>query len=516
VSPHNKSGGDDPTEPTPPFDKSINEGSDMNLDSVSPTAPVDINNTGSIPDLGFASLPKDQSDGLEIVQMDSRPKTVEDLPLRDAPVDSSALKTILLTELPQSTQSLLANVEMQISNTSSSSITPSSKRRSMLGSFILLGPLGRDEGEPPELENVLELRSLAAPRRAVLRRAIHTDRGEQYRSHFAQEGELARQIVHANLVRTYQVGQYEGISYRIREFVVGISLSDFCSSDKNEQLTYIETMALMQQVSGVLTYLHQLTDAKGQNLNLVHGSISPSEILIGQTGKARLTEPALCQKAGLEIKPSQMTRSAKSAYAAPEQLADNRTTAASDWYSLGVVLSELLIGEPLKPLPPPELGLDMNALSIELDRRSSITAELNNICRGLLADNESMRLIYAQKLKDYCDTSLAKMSRQPADDILSALVRSTRAPVFLANEIQPTDETIQPNFKPEEPLRVDKRPLSENTPLIASPRGPTAINHGIIKANRQQSAAQVPWLLMLFLVFVGVVFGIVIMSVIAG
>ncbi len=155
---------------------------------------------------------------------------------------------------------------------------------------------------------------------------------------FAAEGQAAANLRHANIVRVLDSGQVEGIPYLAMDYIEGQSLAQCLA---HRPLDRESAVRLLCSVARAVDYLHQQ--------GIIHRDLKPSNILVDGEGQPIVTDFGLAK---LLYDNSQLTQSGMAAgtpsYMAPEQAAGqtSRATPASDVYSLGAVLYELLTGRP--------------------------------------------------------------------------------------------------------------------------------------------------------------------------
>jgi eukaryotic-like serine/threonine-protein kinase len=172
--------------------------------------------------------------------------------------------------------------------------------------------------------------------------AIKTLRPEALRDataleRFKQEIRLARKIAHRNVVRTYDLGELNGMYYLTMEYVEGTSLKQLIES--RGKLPVSVTLTVGKQLCRALEVAHQEgvihRDIKPQNL-----VVDPSGFLkVMDFGIARLVNPPKGKgltEAGVSIGTPD--------YMSPEQLTGAELDARSDLYSAGVVLFECVTG----------------------------------------------------------------------------------------------------------------------------------------------------------------------------
>lgn len=164
---------------------------------------------------------------------------------------------------------------------------------------------------------------------------------------FAREGDILARLEHAHIARLYDAGVSAadspgaGLPYLVLEYVEGTHLTAYCDAHR---LPITQRLALFMQVLDAVQYAHTRL--------VIHRDLKPTNILVTGAGEVRLLdfgiakmlagvdEPGaggdLTQRAGRSFTPD---------YASPEQVLGQTLGTASDVYSLGVVLYELLCGQ---------------------------------------------------------------------------------------------------------------------------------------------------------------------------
>jgi hypothetical protein len=156
----------------------------------------------------------------------------------------------------------------------------------------------------------------------------------------ARERDILAGLEHPNIARLYDAGlDAQGRPWLALEFVEGRDLTTYCDA---ERLDLRARVRLFMQVLDAVQYAHASL--------VIHRDIKPANILVTPRGEARLLDFGIArlEEGAAEAGPD-LTRTGVSAmtprYASPEQVQGARLTVASDIYSLGVVLHELLTGE---------------------------------------------------------------------------------------------------------------------------------------------------------------------------
>ncbi len=154
---------------------------------------------------------------------------------------------------------------------------------------------------------------------------------------FLREARMAAQLKHPHIVTVHEVGCDGPTLYIVSDLVEGETLSDWAAG---RQLAYPETVQLVVKLARALEHAH--------SRGVIHRDLKPSNIMIDRAGEPHLMDFGLAKRDAGEIT---MTLDGQilgtPAYMSPEQARGDghRAEAASDVYSLGVVLFELLAGE---------------------------------------------------------------------------------------------------------------------------------------------------------------------------
>jgi serine/threonine protein kinase len=162
---------------------------------------------------------------------------------------------------------------------------------------------------------------------------------------FIREVQIGSWLDHPNTQSVVDVGTYKNQPYLVLQFVEGTNLEEL-SSGRRVPPDILVTV-LVDVLRG-LQSAHELSDDQGKWLGLVHGDVSPPNILVGTDGVARLTDFGSARFTALgETGQADPTNLGKPAFMAPEQLYVEPLDARTDIFAVGVMMWTALTGQPL-------------------------------------------------------------------------------------------------------------------------------------------------------------------------
>jgi tetratricopeptide (TPR) repeat protein len=158
---------------------------------------------------------------------------------------------------------------------------------------------------------------------------------------FRQERQILATLEHPNIARVLDGGvTAEGQPYLAMEYVEGERVDRYCA---RQNLPLAERLKLFRKICAAVHYAHQHL--------VVHRDLKPANILVDQQGEPKLLDFGIAKVldppgAAPEHLPTRtMAALMTPEYASPEQIQGQACTVASDVYSLGVILYELLAGK---------------------------------------------------------------------------------------------------------------------------------------------------------------------------
>jgi serine/threonine protein kinase len=191
---------------------------------------------------------------------------------------------------------------------------------------------------------------------------------DRFRERFRREAELGRTLHHPNIIRIFEQGQVDDTPYFVMELVEGETLADCL--DREGRLDLTPAARVAAQVAEALDYAH----SKG----VIHRDLKPSNIMIEPSGTVKVMDYGVARAQHLQEVTTTRAFVGTPNYAAPET-AQGASQPASDMYSLGVILFEMLTGNlPFtgdtafevvnhhRTTPPPDPSSLNHALSVEI------------------------------------------------------------------------------------------------------------------------------------------------------
>jgi len=207
---------------------------------------------------------------------------------------------------------------------------------------------------------------------------------------FRKEAKNAGALSNSHVAQVYDYGPSgpDGSPYLVMEFVDGPSLADILAVDPIEPARALDVIA--QAAEGL---------AAAHKAGVIHRDIKPGNILISMEGQVKVTDFGIAHAAGQVPVTSPGLVMGTTQYMAPERIAGNQGTAASDLYALGIVLHECLTGM------PPHDGTAAEVMAAHLylplpPLPADVPAELDVLVDRLTTKDPAKRISDARELAD--------------------------------------------------------------------------------------------------------------------
>ncbi len=267
----------------------------------------------------------------------------------------------------------------------------------------------------------------------VLREGFASD--PAFLARFQREARAAANLDHSSIVTVYDVGQDGDRHYIVMEYVAGHDLKTVIR--QKGRLGVDEALDIAIQVCAGVGHAHRA--------GTIHCDIKPQNVLVTQEGCAKVTDFGIARALSESGVTESETVWGSPLYFSPEQAAGKPPSPASDVYSIGVMMYEMLAGVPpfraekhtalalmhMREEPPP--------LAV---RTPYVPAQLEHIIHRVLSKEPAARYPYADELADALDVYRRQSEQmtgwQPA---VSTPVAPVLPPTEADRPVEPVSES---------------------------------------------------------------------------
>jgi serine/threonine-protein kinase len=172
---------------------------------------------------------------------------------------------------------------------------------------------------------------------------------ERFRKMLLDEAKIASAIDHPNVVRLLDLGETEDVLYLVMDWVDGVTLEQLARFAERDggALPFGVAVHLVADLCAGLHAAHELRDARGGLLGVVHRDVSPSNVIVSDKGVATLIDFGIATaRDRVSADTSAGRLKGKPGYIAPEQAMRRRIDRRVDVWAAGAVLFRLLAHEP--------------------------------------------------------------------------------------------------------------------------------------------------------------------------
>lgn len=225
---------------------------------------------------------------------------------------------------------------------------------------------------------------------------------------FRREARLLARLQHPRIVRVYDVGEHDGALYMVQELLPGPTLESRLAelARHGQRLSVEEVLAIVRDMAAALDAAH----AAG----IIHRDVKPANMICNGEGALVLTDFGIAEDTReAERYTSTGVILGTPTYLSPEQAQAQQLTPAVDIYSLGVVLYELLAGQPpFAGAIPLSVALShvQSAPPPLRQRRPDLPQQVDLVVRRALAKAPSDRFASASALAEALELALSPAS----------------------------------------------------------------------------------------------------------
>jgi eukaryotic-like serine/threonine-protein kinase len=169
----------------------------------------------------------------------------------------------------------------------------------------------------------------------------------QFEQMFLDEASLASQIRHPNVVEISDLGEQDGVLYLAMEWIDGVPLNQLMKAAKPAGGVPLPVaVRIVMNACAGLHAAHELRDAKGQLIGLVHRDVSPQNILVTYDGVSKVVDFGVAKATAMGGGATMAGQlKGKVSYMAPEQVRGEAIDRRVDIFALGIVLYALTTGK---------------------------------------------------------------------------------------------------------------------------------------------------------------------------
>jgi serine/threonine-protein kinase len=252
-------------------------------------------------------------------------------------------------------------------------------------------------------------------RRVAVKRILpHLVDADDFVQMFLAEARLAARLTHPNITHIYEFGKVDEHYFIAMEYVKGVHAGLLIKHGSNEPLPPALVARIGADACAGLHFAHELTDASGRRLEIVHRDVSPPNLMVSFDGVVKLVDFGIAKAVSQVEQTRPGVVKGKYAYMSPEQTTAQTLDGRSDVFSLGLVLWELLAGrvmlsrtDPVEVMKsirdgrlpsiesvrsdiPPALATALNyALQVKRENRPS-AAELGNMLESYIKSSPEL------------------------------------------------------------------------------------------------------------------------------
>lgn len=251
---------------------------------------------------------------------------------------------------------------------------------SYIGRFKIIRQLGIGA------QGVVYLAADTRLERHVAIKTLHIDKANpKIKEQLIKEALTVSKLQHPNIVTLYEAGEHAGKPYLVFELVDGASLREHLK--QHGKLSAKDSIHIMKDVLSAIAYAHER--------GVIHRDLNPLNIMLANHEKPRLMDFGIATLLGKRDDDGVW---GTLRYMSPEQCENKSATAASDIFSLGLILYEMLTGKPFVQTDN-KFAVINKILNEEVSIPDNIDPALHLILKKALAKNPEARYDTAQEMQ---------------------------------------------------------------------------------------------------------------------
>ena len=274
---------------------------------------------------------------------------------------------------------------------------------------------------------------------------------------FRREAVVVASLQHPNIMVVHDTGVEDAQPYIVYEFVDGGTLQERLG----QPWSPADAVAMARPIAAALDYAHQR--------DIVHWDIKPSNILIASDGRAVLADFGLARMfAGASRLTMSGTTLGTPEYMSPEQAMDSGVGPASDVYSLGIILYEMLVGQiPYSADTPMAVALAHihDPLPLPREQNPAISPKIERVLLKTLAKDPEARYAGAVELMEALEIAAGVQPRTAPPVVPAEIgVMETELAESVTGQLESEAEPARPEQVEEE--RRQEVPARSRRPFV--------------------------------------------------
>jgi serine/threonine protein kinase len=254
-----------------------------------------------------------------------------------------------------------------------------------------------------------------------------------YCAMFLDEARLAARLSHRHIVQTNEVGCERGRYFMALELLEGGSLHQIRTKLGLRALPTLVGVRILVAVLDALHHAHELTDAEGSSLGVVHRDVSPQNVFLTFDGGVKLIDFGVAKskdRRGAAITRVGVVKGSVP-YMSPDHVDGTAIDRRADVFAAGVILRELLTGERLwgdaddLTILRALIARDLPAFPAPAAGAGEVPAALRAVARRALEPHRADRFPTAAAMRDALESHLTEHDpRGSLDDLGTWLERN--------------------------------------------------------------------------------------------
>ena len=274
----------------------------------------------------------------------------------------------------------------------------------------------------------------------------HLAQEKRFIGMFLDEARLMARIQHPNVVHIEELTEDQGTFLMVMEYVHGCSLYDLLKrlAQRGRSLNPALAAWIAARAAEGLHAAHELADAQGRSLNVVHRDVSPQNILLSFAGHVKLIDFGVAKSTQQQQQTRVGVLRGKIGYMSPEQANGLTLDRRTDIYALGIVLWEMLTCRRLFHSPNEVHQLDMVRAPrvAPPSAHVELPAALDEVVMDTLRPDPSLRIPTAKAFRDRLVQAMPEAVTLTAEDLANLLATVMSDKISAA--ALPTEELDMP------------------------------------------------------------------------